>query len=290
MTAELKYTLASALIIVLVAVAYGVRLAVKGRVHFDRIDRQGGTLLLTKGSMELGYWMLQPVARLCVFLRISPNMVSWISLVIGFLAGAFLAVGHFGFAAMCATISGLLDSVDGMVARISGVASDAGEVLDAAVDRYVEFFFLAGLVIYYREIPVLQVLSLLALLGSFMVSYSTTKAEALDVPPGKGSMRRPERVVYLTLGATLSAISVPWLEAYGDAPAPLAVGYPMVLALALVAVIANISAIERFRSIAKATRYREKAPAKRDTVAKNILAEEGQEDTQTGHRTAGVQF
>ena len=252
MTSELKYTLASALIIVLVAAAYGVRLAIKGPVHFDRIDRQGRSLLITKGFMEWGCWMLQPVARLFVFLRISPNTVSWASLGFGFLAGACLAVGHFGFGALCAMISAQLDSVDGMVARISGVASNAGEVLDAAVDRYVEFFFLSGLVLYYREALVLQINSLLALLGSFMVSYSTTKAEALNVNPARGSMRRGERAVYLTLGAALSAITVPWLETRGQFSVP--IGYPMVIALGLVAVIANISAIERFSSIAKAVR------------------------------------
>jgi len=252
MTSELKYTLGAALIIVLGAVAYGVRLAIKGPVHFDRIDRQGRSLLITKSFMEWGCWMLQPVARLFVFLRISPNTVSWASLGLGFLAGACLAVGHFGFGAICAMISAQLDSVDGMVARISGVASNAGEVLDAAVDRYVEFFFLSGLVLYYREALVLQILSLLALLGSFMVSYSTTKAEALNVNPGRGSMRRGERAVYLTLGAALSAITVPWLETRGEFSVP--IGYPMVIALGLVAVIANISAIERFSSIAKAVR------------------------------------
>ena len=132
---------------------------------------------------------------------------------------------------------------------MSGLASDAGEILDAAIDRYVEFFFLSGLIIYYREIPVLQVLALLALLGSFMVSYSTTKAEALKVDPPKGSMRRPERAVYLTLGATLSAFTIPLFETRHDFFTP--IGYPMVLALGLVAVVANVSSIERFQFIAK---------------------------------------
>ena len=202
MTSELKYTLAVLLIIGLLSAGYGVRVAVKGRAHFDRVDQQGGSRLLSKGALELGYWILHPVASLLVYLGIGPNKVTWASLGLGFLSGACLSVGHFGFGAIFAAISGLLDSVDGMVARMSGVASDAGEILDAAVDRYVEFFFLSGLIIYYREIPVLQILALLALLGSFMVSYSTTKAEALNVNPPKGSMRRPERAVYLTLGAT----------------------------------------------------------------------------------------
>jgi CDP-diacylglycerol--glycerol-3-phosphate 3-phosphatidyltransferase len=234
--------------------------------------------------MELGYWILHPVARLLVFLRITPNQVSWASLGFGFLAGACLAMGHFGFAAIFATVSGLLDSVDGMVARMSGLASDAGEVLDAVIDRYVEFFFLSGLVIYYREIPVFQVLALLALLGSFMVSYSTTKAEALNVDPPKGSMRRSERAVYLTLGAALSTVTIAWLENHDEFSTP--IGYPMVLALGLVAVVANVSSIKRFRSIAKAIRIREKDLAEaRPRAAEKVLSEERQDSQISRHET-----
>lgn len=231
---------------------------VKGRAHFDRIDRQGGSRLLSKAAMEIGYWILSPVARALASLHVSPNQVSWISFGFGALAGLFLARGHFGFGAICATICGLLDSVDGMVARLSGVASDAGEVLDAAIDRYVEFFFLAGLAIYYREQPALQLLTLMALLGSFMVSYSTTKAEALQIEPPNGLMRRPERAVYLTAGAALSGPSIAWFESTPEFATPLA--YPMVLALAMVAVLANFSAIERFWLITKALRRRDVKP------------------------------
>jgi phosphatidylglycerophosphate synthase len=273
MTSELKYTVAGALIVVVIAAAYGLRVAAKGRAHFDRIDRQGGSLLLSKGAMELGYWMLDPVARLLVFLRVTPNKVSWGSLGCGFLAGACLSVGHFGFGAIFATVSGLLDSVDGMVARISGLASDAGEVLDAAVDRHVEFFFLSGLIIYYREIAVFQILALMALLGSFMVSYSTAKAEALNVAVPRGSMRRPERAVYLILGATLSTLTNAWFEPrHGFS---VAIGYPMVAALGLVAVAANVSSINRLRWIAKAIRARERQMAEAGAQpAGKVLIEE----------------
>jgi CDP-diacylglycerol--glycerol-3-phosphate 3-phosphatidyltransferase len=283
-TSELKYTLACALIVVLLIAAYGVRVALKGRAHFDRIDSQGGSRLLSKGAMEIGYWILNPFARFLVFLGITPNQVSWASLSFGFLAGACLAVGHFGFAAIFATISGLLDSVDGMVARISSLASDAGEVLDAAIDRYVEFFFLSGLIIYYREIPVLQVLALLALLGSFMVSYSSTKAEALKIDPPKGSMRRPERAVYLTLGATLSAMTIPLFEIRSNFSTP--IGYPMVVALGLVAVVANVSSIERFLSIAKDIRVREKDVTEARTRAAEKLLIEEEKNSQVARHSA----
>lgn len=281
------YTLVLVAITMVVALAYLIRMSIKGRAHFDRVDRQGGSALLGKGLMEMAYWSLQPLARLLVFFHVTPNMLSWSSLIFGAWAGGCLAVGHFGFGAAFATISAFLDSLDGMVARLRGVASDAGEVLDAAIDRYVEFLFLGGLVIYYRDIPVLQALSLLALLGSFMVSYSTAKAEALHVEPPKGSMRRPERALYLILGAALSPVTIPWLEVYREFSVP--IGHPMVVALCLVAVVANVSAVERFWAIAKAMRLRERDRAEaRRRAPESVLGEEDHEASESVHHPANV--
>ena len=288
MTTELKYTLVAATTVILLSAMYGIRVLIKGRARFERIDRQGGSLLLGKGAMEIGYWFLTPIAKFLVALGATANQVSWLSLGFGFLAGVFLATGHFGFGAICATICGFLDSVDGMVARMSGLASDAGEVLDAAVDRYVEFFFLAGLIVYYREVPLLQALALLTLLGSFMVSYSSTKAEALQVDVPKGSMRRPERAVYLILGASLSALSIPWFERPREFLS--ALGYPMIVALGLVALVTNISAIGRFRRIATAIRSREKDAAAVVNSANEKLPRDESQGAPISHRAADLRL
>lgn len=239
------------------AVGYGLRSAFRGRAQFDRVNRDGGSPLLGKGVMEMAYWGLQPVGRFLVLIHITPNMLSWTSLFFGALAGCVLAYGHFGFGAVFSAVCALLDSLDGLVARMSGKASDVGEILDAAIDRYAEFFFLAGLLIYYREIPFLMVLTLAALAGSFMVSYSTAKAEALHVDPPRGSMRRAERGFYLTLGALLSPISIPWFETSNTYPVHL--GYPMVITLAIVAFFSNFSAVERLWAISRSVKARETA-------------------------------
>ncbi len=252
---NLKSTLFLLTAVAILTVVYAVRLLFRGRVHYARVDKQGGSALLSKGLMEMAYWWMQPMARALVAFGVTPNMISWSSLVFGLLAGICLAFGHFGFGGGFALISGFMDSLDGMVARLTGTSSDAGEVLDATIDRYSEAFFISGLVIYYRDLPVLQVLALLALMGSFMVSYSSAKAEALQVDPPKGSMRRPERAFYLTLGAVLSPITIAQYEYVRDYP--IAIGFPMVVALGLIAVLANASAIERMASIAKEMRLRE---------------------------------
>jgi phosphatidylglycerophosphate synthase len=244
-------------ILALIGVAYSVKLILKGRTRYDRVNRQGGSVLMGRGMMEVGYWALQPVAKLLVFLHVTPNQISWASLVFGGISGTALAYGYFGFAALFACYSAFMDCLDGMVARMTEVASDAGEVLDAAVDRYVEFFFLAGLILYYREEPIFQTIALFALAGSFMVSYSTAKAEALHIPPPPGIMRRPERAFYLTLGAALSTFPIPWLDRYFSFSKP--VGYPLLLATAAIAILSNISAIERLWTIGRAMREREAA-------------------------------
>lgn len=269
---ELVFTLGLIGLAALMGLAYLLRVIVRGRAHFARVDRQGGSALLSREMMEAFYWFLQPLGRLLVSCRITANGVSWASLGFAILAGCCLAFGHFGFGAAFATLSAMMDSLDGLVARMSGAASDAGEVLDAAVDRYAEFLFLGGLVIYYREIPILMVLALLALLGSYMVSYSSAKAEALQVDVPKGSMRRPERAVYLILGAALSPITIPWLESRRELPIPL--GHPMVAALCLVAVLANFSAVERLWAIARQIRVREQE-ARREAAATRASVQGG---------------
>lgn len=268
---NLKSTLILLALVGILSLAYAIRLLLRGRVNYLRVDKQGGSALLSKGVMEMAYWWLQPMARALVALGITPNMISWSSLVFGLVAGVCLAFGHFGFGGGFALVSGFLDSLDGMVARMTGVSSDAGEVLDATIDRYAEAFFISGLVIYYRDIPVLQVLALLALMGSFMVSYSSAKAEALQVDPPKGSMRRPERAFYLTLGAVLSPITIAEYEYVRDYP--IAIGFPMVISLGLIAVLANASAIERMAAIAKEMRKRE-AEAIRQKNLTAVLAED----------------
>lgn len=277
MNIELMYVLIMFAIAALVVLLYGVRVSLKGQAHFDRVDRQGGSFLLSKSVMEIGYWMFQPFARLLVFCHVSANQISWGSLIFAFISGCCLAFGHFGFGSGFATLSAMMDSLDGMVARMTGQSSEAGEVLDASVDRYAEFFFLGGLVIYYREVPAFLVLTLLALIGSFMVSYSTAKAEALQVSPPKGNMRRPERAFYLTLGAALSPITIPWLETYREYS--IAVAHPMIIALCLVAVMANFSALERLWAVAKVVRAREKseASAQKRSDSPLLLEEESEE-------------
>ena len=226
----------------LAVAAFAVRDIFSGRHVSARIQKQGTSPFLGELPMEFAYWLLTPIGKLAAYLKLSPNMLSWTCLILGLASGVVAALGSVPLAGGLSLISALFDTLDGMVARSTGIASDAGEVFDAAVDRYTEFFFLAGLCIYYRHEPWAMVLVQAALLGSFLVSYSQAKAEAMHTEIPKGWMRRPERAAYLGGGAFLSPIITSWFEA-GD-PAPL--HYPLLVAVMLVAVFANATAIRRF--------------------------------------------
>lgn len=241
-------------------VAYGVRLTRVGAAHDARVDRAGASALLGKGVMEAAYWALQPAGRAAVWLGLTANGITLASLVLGLLGAFALAMGHFGVGGALTVVSALGDALDGIVARQTGTASDAGEVFDAAVDRYEEFFFLAALAYYFREEPIPLVLALLSVLGSFMVSYGTAKAEALQVEAPRGAMRRAERAVYLVSGVLFAPVAAAVAARLG---LPAWVGWtPILLTLALVGVVANVSGARRLAAIARAVAVRTGKPGK----------------------------
>jgi phosphatidylglycerophosphate synthase len=233
---------------------YGLRATLKGRARHERVDRDGGSVFVGKPFMEFGYWLMAPVVTSLDRLGVTPNGVTAFSVLPAAAAGFAVAFGWFGLGCLLATTAALADIVDGLLARRQGVSSDAGEALDAAVDRYSEFFFMTGLLVYYRGVLPLLLLSAFVLLGGYMVSYATVKAEALAVPAPRGSMRRAERAVYLFFGAGFT----PLCELLVGPSRPLLVRQaPMIFALLIVAVVANLSVVGRFRAIIIAIRRRE---------------------------------
>jgi CDP-diacylglycerol--glycerol-3-phosphate 3-phosphatidyltransferase len=205
---------------------------------------------LPKVVTSAALWALAPFMRAMIALGISANAVTAISLLAGGAAGAFLALGHFGLAALFFAAASLGDALDGLVARATRTESAAGALFDASVDRYEEFFAFGGLAIYFRSSGVLLALMLLALVGSFMVSYGSAKAEALRVPVPPGSMRRAERATCLSIGTTLVPV-VGALSARLHGPSWVG-EIPVLLAISVIAISANVSAVQRLRTVATA--------------------------------------
>jgi phosphatidylglycerophosphate synthase len=259
---DLALSLTFVSVLGLAGAAYGVRVIARGRAKHSRIEREGESALLGKGPMEMMYWFMQPVGHAALKLGITANMMTAMSLMLGLVAGVALAFGHFGIAAVIATVSAAGDALDGWIARETGTSSNAGEVFDAAVDRYVELAFLGGLAFYFRADALILVLAILALGGSFMVSYATAKAEAMQVTAPRGAMRRTERAVYLTAAIAVTPIFQALSHGAWWWVAPIA------FALALVGVVGNASATRRLSLVAAALRERDDPHAAANEVAR----------------------
>jgi CDP-diacylglycerol---glycerol-3-phosphate 3-phosphatidyltransferase len=214
-----------------------------------RTGSSRSSLLLPRAALDVALWCLGHVAGGFVALGITANAITVSSVVLAGIAGTLLCFGEFGWAAVAMVAASLGDALDGMVARRTGSASVAGALLDASIDRYEEFFFLGGLAIYFRESTPALVLALLAMCGSFMVSYGSAKAEALGVPVPPGAMRRAERAVCLCVGVALTPV-FEWGVVASNLP-PWAAHAPVLAAMALVGVVANVSAIRRLRFLAQ---------------------------------------
>jgi phosphatidylglycerophosphate synthase len=228
---------------------YGLRAVRRGRVQPARLRSvQGG--LVARSLLEAAYFSIAPVTRGLAALGVTPDQITWTSLLVGAGAGVALATGRLGLAAVLETTSALLDILDGEVARATARSSNAGEVLDAAADRYAEFFLLAGAVVFYRDSLVGMLLALGALAASFMVSYASAKAEAMQVDVPAGVMRRHERAFFLIAGCAFS----PLLPGTLATPFGALRALPLCAALALVTVAGNAAAIVRLKRIAEGLR------------------------------------
>lgn len=256
------FTWLTGILWLLVITGYVIRVSRYGPFHSERVRFVGGgTVMVGEDIMQATYWAIDPVVRGLVAVGATPNLITSVALVLGIAAGVALAFGWFGLACLLATLSTIGDILDGQVARVTGTGSSAGALLDSVVDRYTEFAFIAGYILFARESLIQVAVALGALLACFMISYTSAKAETLQVSPPRGLMRRHERAVYLILGSGLTPLLGPLVAARWPS---LPFTSIFVLGLAIVATVGNVAAIRRLLLIKNAITAA--TPATVDTV------------------------
>lgn len=120
----------------------------------------------------------------------------------------YLGWGLFLVGAVLFVVGSILDILDGALARRRSFASPFGAFLDSTVDRVGEGFMLGavGLVLMRDGSEWGVALTFAAMAGSFLVSYTRARAEALGLKGDVGIGSRAERVVVITAGLTLAPI------------------------------------------------------------------------------------
>ncbi len=153
--------------------------------------------------------VLDPVAGFLNRLGLMPNTVTLIGLAGNLVGAYFLARGMFLVGGILVLIMGLVDALDGTMARLRGERSDFGAFVDSVSDRYSELLIFAGLLAYYalRDDLWMTVLTFFAAAGSVLVSYVRTRAESLGFQAKVGLLTRMER--YIVLAPSL-VFGIPW--------------------------------------------------------------------------------
>lgn len=197
------------------------------------------------GVQQAIYKVINPVVGTMVRVGITPNMVTTVGL-LGNMAAAALLVyagmtqgvdgpnyGIVTLAGVVIILSSLFDMLDGQVARLGGMVSKFGALYDSVLDRYCELFTLGGVAFYLMSCDDMigALLTFLALVGSMMVSYVRARAEALGANCSVGLMQRPERVVVTSIAVIAAGIAH--------------LNLIIVIGMALIALLANITAIVR---------------------------------------------
>ena len=178
----------------------------------------------------LAYHITRPVAQLLARTSISPTAVTCFGFLVAMGAAALIITGHLFVAGLLVVIAGFFDILDGALARYTERATRFGAILDSVLDRFSEALLLLCILILYsgeQFVPGIIITSV-ALIGSFLVSYIRARAEAVGLECEVGLFTRAERVVVLVLGLLLSQID-----------------YALVIALAVIAVFSFVTVVQR---------------------------------------------
>ena len=145
---------------------------------------------------------LRGIINLCVALKIHPNTLTLIGVLINVGAAWALGYGRFRLAFVIMLVANIFDFIDGKVAHILGLQSEFGAFWDSTLDRFSDLALLTGLIFLYSKLDRSDyvMIASLTLIFSIMTSYARARAESLVEKCKVGFMERPERIVLLMIG------------------------------------------------------------------------------------------
>jgi len=171
-------------------------------------------------------WVLDPLAGFLIRLGLTPNMVTLLGLLGNSVGAYYLSRGDMLTGGIYVLLMTPIDALDGTMARLRGESSDFGAFVDSVSDRYSELIIYGGLLYHFlnQGEPLGGMLTFGAAAGSVLVSYVKARAEGLGYGARVGLLTRAERYIVL---------------------APSLVFNQLYIGLTLIAVFANITALQR---------------------------------------------
>ena len=190
-------------------------------------------MLNNPAARKVTGWVLEPIARGLLALRISPDAITIVGTV-GACAGAliFFPRGDFIPGVLIIAAFVIADLLDGTMARLSGRAGPWGNFLDATLDRVADGCVFGALVLWAVRTGEVWTIAaaLTALVGGQVISYAKARAEAVGAQANVGIAERAERLIIVLVAAFIAGFGVP---------------YVLPIALGVVAVLSVVTIIQR---------------------------------------------
>jgi len=194
---------------------------------------------------------IEPAIAFLVRHKVSPNTITTVGTLITIAASVVYATGHIMTAGWIMNVTAFFDVADGEVARRTGRSSVFGAFYDSTLDRVADGALMAGLAFFYATNPIhhilyMVVVCLVCIVGTFLISYTRARAEALGIDAKVGVMQRPERMVLLSVPQSFFGLF--WN------------GWVLIGIVVLLTVTAWITAVQRIAFVYRATQRAEKKP------------------------------
>lgn len=170
-------------------------------------------------GQQLVYQLVNPAIKFFIKIGVTPNMITTAGLLINVLAAVIFIIGaefgtrqdhrYIAYAGATILFAGLMDMLDGRLARVSQSASKYGALYDSVLDRYSEMVMFLGICYYLisHNYFLSSLFAFVAMIGSIMVSYTRARAEGLGVNCSVGLMQRPERILIVGVSAILCGMT-----------------------------------------------------------------------------------
>lgn len=153
-------------------------------------------------------FLLVPIADFLIGHGLTPNKISVIGLALNIVAAGCILAGGFFIGGFLYLLAGLIDLFDGTVARRGNLATEFGGFLDSTFDRISEGVIFAAIAYQFalNAMPGAAAIVVLALTGSFLVSYVRARAEALGLTGKSGIASRFERLLLISAALMLGLL------------------------------------------------------------------------------------
>jgi CDP-diacylglycerol--glycerol-3-phosphate 3-phosphatidyltransferase len=146
---------------------------------------------------------------------VSADVITFLGIALSAVTAVLIGGGELWAAVAFLVVGGLMDTLDGAVAKAGGTASRRGAFFDSVADRVADALIFGGVAWYLvdRPDPRLALLPVAILGVSAVISYERAKAESLGLAARGGLMERAERLILLGIGLAFHVVLVPvlWL-------------------------------------------------------------------------------